>query len=1315
MEVQEWLGESNTLGIDIWNKKYRYNNESFDEWLDRVSGGDKHIRELIVQKKFLFAGRILAGRGIDKSESKRSLSNCYVIDPPEDNLESIFDTGKWIGRTYSYGGGCGTDISNLAPRGAKVRNAASESSGAVSFMDLYSLITGLISQNGRRGALMISLNVDHPDIEEFVTIKSDPKKVTKANISVKITDKFMEAVEKDEMFELYFKREETGEEIKREVNARALFALICTQAWDNAEPGVLFWDRITEYNLMQYDDNYQLAGTNPCGELPLPAGGSCLLSSINLAEFVNEDKTFNLEDFEVTVFEAIRAMNVVLDEGITLHPLQVQSDSAENWRPIGLGIMGLADMLIKMGITYGSLESINLCDEIGKKMAMCAICQSVEEAETYGDFPRCNKYDIIRSEFFQKHAHPSDTGKVFERGIRNCQLLSIAPTGSLSTMLGISGGIEPIFDIYYERKTETLNGDDKYYKIYTQVVWDYMQKHGLKEGEEDKLPEYFVTAKTIDYRDRVKMQGVWQSHIDNSISSTVNLPNSATIEDVMDLYMRAWKEGCKGITIFREGCKRAPILNSDTKKEKKPMTISDYEIHTPPMKKEEMPEKTGSHTEDSGRVEQLKRAKEAWEFYSARVRADERFINRKLGSHIKDIWDPITIPEKIKSLENRLENKDYNDDNEKYAIIRTLDWYNFVLNYDDNNHEQRNKEIAEKIINENPMDSCDFKEIYKDWNRGDQIERITERWNQYVTCGDKSYYLQHMSYSPSFASYDEYLEWVTYVYNVIEFCKTNIINLVSMKILLSLWEDVEREQQFKRIKEAWKAYSDRVSEDTISVREMLLSWKDEVKDSKPETHLYGRPIIVETNPDGTPIDKKYVLKFQKDIPQEGSSIYPVAKEGNTLERGEVIKAPANSIGKNRDLITGCGSLHFQAFFDMTTGDVVMTYLSKGSTGGCNSFMVGLSRMISMAGRAGINVYEIADQLHSVPACPSYVARKHDKKDTSKGTCCPVAIGYALIEMYEEVQEEIELGGVYKGSPLYYKLKEEKAMKEIVTDALPRVEWDDIERIQKDAHEYAKELEIENNLIPPTQTSKLADTLFAIPGIGEVLENMSDEDLKKALDSIHKASYEPLKIIYPECEKYIGTSEEDEEPEIGPVPKEVMELAIKDLAKKQDAEIRESLADAQSKDRSKIVDLITPKIQNGEITSYNELVKEITNLLQPIDIGPYNPRYLYNIQEASSLVRQEDVDALTQSVYRKLFGIDTFELSPKEMASVIDKKLSHLQDGENVLATYTPSAEIVDQIKDIYANDTGLCPECGNPLTFEGGCNTCKCCGWSKCD
>lgn len=264
MDVKEWLGEDNQLGQDIWHRKYQYNNETFEQWLDRVSAGDEDVKNLIREKKFLFGGRILANRGLAKDGKKITYSNCFVVEPPEDSIESIFDTARDMARTYSYGGGCGVDIGKLAPRGAKINNAANETSGAVSFMDLYSMVTGLIGQAGRRGALMISIPISHPDVEEFVSVKSDLNRVTKANISVRITDDFMIAVTKHDKYKLSFTREETGEVIEKEIDAYEFFKKLCEMNWDYAEPGLLFWDSIEQWNILSRDPEFHYSGVNPC-------------------------------------------------------------------------------------------------------------------------------------------------------------------------------------------------------------------------------------------------------------------------------------------------------------------------------------------------------------------------------------------------------------------------------------------------------------------------------------------------------------------------------------------------------------------------------------------------------------------------------------------------------------------------------------------------------------------------------------------------------------------------------------------------------------------------------------------------------------------------------------------------------------------------------------------------------------------------------------------------------------------------------------------------------------------------------------------
>lgn len=703
MTVEEWLGEENQLGTDIWTKKYCNEGESFDEWVGRISGGNEEIARYIREKKFLFGGRILSNRGLDKEGRKVTYSNCYVVDPPEDNIESIFDCAKKLARTYSYGGGCGVDISRLSPRGARINNAAKETSGSVSFMELYSLVTALIGQNGRRGALMISIDCSHPDVEEFIDLKTDLEKVTKANISVRIHEDFMEAVKKNEDYLLHYTREATGQVIEKQVNARDLFRKIAETNWDYAEPGALFWDRIEGWNLLSNTKEFSYAGVNPCAEEPLPAGGSCLLGSINLSAFVTDPFTdhaqFDFEGLKHCVEVSVGALNEVLEEGLPLHPLQEQQESVAKWRQIGLGIMGLADCLIKLGLAYGEEDAVVMCDKIGFAMADSAIAASAKLAKEKGAYPACEIDEVMSNPYFLANTTEKTRELVKKYGLRNSQLLTIAPTGTLSTMLGISGGIEPVYANYYERKTESLHGTDVYYKVYTKIVETYMKQFGIKSDAE--LPDYFVTAMTLDYRQRIDMQSIWQQHIDASISSTVNVPNGFTVEETEGLYMYAYEKGLKGITIFRDGCKRIGILNTDMKKEKKEVTA-----------------------------------------------------------------------------------------------------------------------------------------------------------------------------------------------------------------------------------------------------------------------------------------------------------------GEGLKRGEILLVTDDVVGKKRKLVTGCGSLHCIALFDPNTGALLETYLSKGSTGGCNNFMVGLSRMISISARGGISIETIVDQLNSSGSCPSYTARRVTRKDTSRGACCPMAVGNALMDMYNEMQEEL---------------------------------------------------------------------------------------------------------------------------------------------------------------------------------------------------------------------------------------------------------------------------------------------------------------------
>ena len=633
--VSDWLEVDDPICVDTVDRKYLWSEnilghkETVTEFLYRVSCYKKKYLDIIGNLFFIPGGRILANIDLNKLGIKCTYSNCYVIAGPEDNIESIYEVAKKMARTFSYGGGVGIDISRLAPRDARVRNTAEYSTGSVSFCETYSEVANTIGQNARRGALMICIRDDHPDLMQFITHKSDLNLTTGANMSVKMSDNFFETLKHGPIVSykysntenssyvstttdhdtwlLHFERPETGEKIEKHVNPNDVMDLIAKTVWDFGEPGVLFWDTINNYCLLGPDPDFKYEATNPCGELPLPNGGACLLGALNLSRFFNKNnvkinsndkgkygKTFKIDNqdfkgkvtidedvidnFEYVVHTAIQYLDEVLSKNANLHPLKEQRESVKMYRPIGLGIMGLADSFVQCEIKYGSTESILLSDVIGYIMAFNAIEESCHLAKTKGKFQKCKSEYIVESEFYKYNVlnNPCIDKKrinalhndILKYGLRNSQLLTIAPTGTTSTIINVSGGIEPIFSNHYTRMTKSISKDgDKTYEVYPNIVTDYALANPSLFKEDgtidiDKLPEYFVTSKDIFYRDRINIQSVWQSHIDNSISSTVNLPEKTTVEEIRDLYIYAYEKKLKGITVFREGCKRMPILKN---------------------------------------------------------------------------------------------------------------------------------------------------------------------------------------------------------------------------------------------------------------------------------------------------------------------------------------------------------------------------------------------------------------------------------------------------------------------------------------------------------------------------------------------------------------------------------------------------------------------------------------------------------------------------------------------------------------------------------------------------------------------------------
>lgn len=702
MTIRDWLGADNDLGEKILVAKYMRDGETMDHFFDRVSGGDEDLKRLIVERKFLLGGRTFANRGL---ENGASFFNCYSHGYIEDDYKDIMQAAMNIGLTFKGQGGQGISLSKLRPKGSPIGKEYT-SDGIVPFMKIYNEVTAGTSQGGsRKGALMISIDARHKEALDFIRIKSQDGVIEKANLSLEIDDEFMKAVQRyfttDEVQILHERREYAGHIVEYDVNPVEVFNALVDNCYDWGDPAALFVNRFRNFNLMELDDEYNIETCNPCGEQPLPKHGACCLASINLSEFVIKPYTKDAYIDTTALVEAvqvgIRTLDKLIDENYYRHPLAEQQEMSFNYRNVGLGCCGYATMLMKLGYKYGSDDAIELTDSLFGLLFRAAVIASNNLAKEFGPYPKY-KDCVWDSEIMRNHFSDADIVRMRPYGLRNCSLLSIAPTGSISNLINESGGCEPEFAIKYTRKTVGLtDGEDRYHDVYCRAAREYKDIY-----KTDILPDYFVSAEDIPWLARVKTQAAMQKHVDTAISSTINLPNSATKEDIAGIYLEAWKHGLKGITIFRSGCMRAPILSKD---------------------------------------------------------------------------------------------------------------------------------------------------------------------------GDE------------------------------------------------------------------KAKSEKA-----------------------------------------------------DV---------------SLPRGFIINASDHLIGKKRKLITGCGSLHCTAFFDPVTGDLMETYLSKGSTGGCNNYMTGLSRLISLAARAGCSIDAIVDQLSSCGTCPSYAVRRAKEHDTSPGSCCPMAVGNALKEMRNEMMAELE--------------------------------------------------------------------------------------------------------------------------------------------------------------------------------------------------------------------------------------------------------------------------------------------------------------------
>ena len=556
------------ISQQIWDMKYRLKDQNGtfleqtvqDTWrriakaLSEVETEPKKWETIfynaLTDFKFLPAGRITAGSGTKRNVT---LFNCFVMGVIPDSMSGIFDMLKEAALTMQQGGGIGYDFSTIRPKGSLVKGIAADASGPVSFMDVWdSMCRTIMSAGSRRGAMMATMRCDHPDIEEFIAAKSDSQKLRMFNLSVLVTDAFMEAVKKGEDWKLIY-----NNKVYSVIKAADLWDQIMRATYNFAEPGVIFIDRINETNNLSYCE--KITATNPCGEQPLPPYGACLLGSINLAKLVEHpfDKNAYLDvsQLEDLVSTAVRMMDNVIE--VSQFPLEAQKLEAKNKRRIGLGVTGLADALLMVGLRYGSDEAVKKTEKWMKTIARSAYNASINLAEEKGAFPLFDPEKfIVSGNMIQMD---EDVKKAVNKfGIRNALLTSIAPTGTISLYAGnVSSGIEPVFAYSYTRKV--LQNDGSHVE---EEVVDYAVKLWRDKFGNAPLPDFFVSAQNLTPADHVKMQAAAQKWVDSSISKTINCPEDISFDDFKEVYIQAYDTGCKGCTTYRPNEVTGSVLSA---------------------------------------------------------------------------------------------------------------------------------------------------------------------------------------------------------------------------------------------------------------------------------------------------------------------------------------------------------------------------------------------------------------------------------------------------------------------------------------------------------------------------------------------------------------------------------------------------------------------------------------------------------------------------------------------------------------------------------------------------------------------------------
>jgi ribonucleoside-diphosphate reductase alpha chain len=569
------------IAQQIWEMKYRFASEAMvEDTFTRVANAVAKAEpaasrkklasafyEVMADLRFLPAGRILAGAGTGRAVT---LFNCFVMNTIADSIPGIFENLNEAAQTLQQGGGIGHDFSTLRPKGAPVHGVGADASGPLSFMDVWdSMCLTIMSAGARRGAMMGTLRCDHPDIEAFIAAKRDPAKLRNFNVSVLITDAFMDAVKSDADWPLQF-----GGQVFKTIKARTLWQQIMKATYDYAEPGVIFIDRINTLNPLAYCET--ISCTNPCGEQPLPPYGACLLGSLNLTRFVKSPFTktaaLDIHALEDTARIAIRFLDDVID--VSNYPLPQQKQEALNKRRLGLGVTGLADALLMCGLRYGSAEAVAAAKIWMSAIQNAAMDSSIALAQEKGSFPLFDETAYLNTAY-GKSLSPTHRVNIAKHGLRNGLLTSIAPTGTISLLAGnVSSGIEPIFNASYERRIKDASDGDRTESLEDYAVRLWRSEHGKS------LPPQLVTVNDLRPDDHLAMQAAVQPFVDSSISKTINVPESLGFEEFVSVYENAYALGLKGCTTFRPNAVTGSILsNSDEEHTHCPSCGSSNLIH----------------------------------------------------------------------------------------------------------------------------------------------------------------------------------------------------------------------------------------------------------------------------------------------------------------------------------------------------------------------------------------------------------------------------------------------------------------------------------------------------------------------------------------------------------------------------------------------------------------------------------------------------------------------------------------------------------------------------------------------------------------